>query len=310
MTYLSEEALASFRTHHGMSTGVMLAAAGLSRRARAAAVEDGVLEVLHERVLHIMSSPMTLEARCVALCLGYPQGFVTGSTAGKLLGLRRMPNSDVVQFCVPHGAHVGPFDGVRLRQSTKIEPAHIIRRGDGIRIASGARLAFDLAGELSALDHRSVVEQLLRDGRCTMATLGRMGATMAHPARAGSARFVATLLGRSGRPADSHPELLLAERLRARGVPVEAQVHPLLVAGSRPIRLDLAVPSVKWGIEVDVHPDHLLLDGTTRDKRRDRASHRVGWQIERVTELDLFDLDGICDELVELYEIRCQALAA
>lgn len=310
MPYLPEEAMESFRSHQGMSTGTMLAAAGLSRRARAAAVEAGTLEVLHERVFHITSSPVTLEARCVALCLAYPRGFVTGPTGGKLIGLRRMPRTDDVHFCMPHGANIGPVRGVRLRQSTKIEAAHVVKRADGIRLASGARLAFDLAADLSAIDHRSVVEQLIKDGKCTMVTLGRMGATMIHPARPGSARFVATLLGRSGRPAESHPELLVADLLRARGVPVVAQVEPLIVAGGRKIRLDLAVPSVKWGIEIDLHPDHLLLDGTTRDKRRDRECHRVGWQVERVTELDLIDLEGICDELAELYHARAQLLAA
>lgn len=153
MPYLPEEAMESFRSHHGMSTGAMLAAAGLSR--------------------------------------------------------------------------LGPLPGVHLRQSTKIEAAHVVKRADGIRMASGARLAFDLAADLSAIDHRSVVEQLLNDGKCTMATLGRMGATMTHPARPGSARFIATLLGRCGRALDSHPEVLVAEQLRARGVPVVAQFEPL-----------------------------------------------------------------------------------
>lgn len=67
---------------------------------------------------------------------------------------------------------------------------------------------------------------------------------------------------------------------------------------------------MKWGVEIDIHPDHLLLDGTSRDKRRDRDCHRVGWQVERVTELDLIDLAGICDDLAELYQTRVQLLAA
>jgi hypothetical protein len=46
----------------------------------------------------------------------------------------------------------------------------------------------------------------------------------------------------------------------------------------------------RWAIEIDVHPDHILLEGTTRDKRRDRQCHLIGWQIERVTEVDLIDL--------------------
>lgn len=309
MTDFPEEALLFFRTHHGMATGSALAASGLSRRQRNAAVDSGLLEPMYERVFHITSSPITLEARCAAMSMAYRRGFVTGPSGGKLMSLRRLPADPDVTFCVPHGLHVGPFEGVVIRQSTRILPSHVVVRGDGIRLASGARLAFDLAVVLSALNHRSVVEQLLNDGKCSMATLGAVGRALAHPARAGSERFIATLMARSGRAADSHPEVLIAEGLRARGVPVLAQVEPLLLPGGRRVTLDLAVPSLRWGVEIDVHPDHLLLDGTTRDKRRDRQCHRVGWQVERVTELDLVDLNAICDELAELYHARSAAAA-
>ncbi|HNJ98306.1 MAG TPA: hypothetical protein PLV13_09290 [Ilumatobacteraceae bacterium] len=310
MIHLPAEALDCFRTHHGMATAPMLTVAGISRRSRNRAVEEGLFEVWYERVFRICSTPLTLEARCAALCLAHPRGFITGPTAGKLRGLRRMPRlQDDIHFAHPHGAHIGPYPGVRLRQSTKIPPAHRVHRADGIIIASDARLAFDLAASLGPLDHCSVVEQLLREGRVTMATLGRMGSEMAHPARPGSVRFVATLLGRSGRPADSHPEVRVAAALRALGVPVVAQYGDLQLPNGRKIHLDLAVPSIRWGIEIDVHPEHLLLEGTTRDKRRDRQCHRIGWQVERVSELDLLDVDGLCDELAALYHARCLLVA-
>jgi hypothetical protein len=70
----------------------------------------------------------------------------------------------------------------------------------------------------------------------------------------------------------------------------------------------MAVPSVRWAVEVDVHPDHLLVDGTTKDKQRDRWCHRIDWQVERVTELDLIDVEALCDELADLYRARCAAV--
>ena len=309
MQPLPEEALKCFRTHHGMCTAELLTRAGMSRRMRLRAVADGLLEVWYERVFRIRSAPLTLEARCVALSMAFPRGFITGPAGGRLMGLRRMPAVQPIHFAHPHGRHIGPFDGVRLRQSTKIEPAHSILRKDGIRIASPARLAFDLAADLGAVDHRSIVEQLLAEHKVTMAALGRMGTTLARPGRSGSERFVATLLSRNGRPVDSHPELLVLDGLRRRQIPVVTQHPDLILPNGRPIRVDLAVPTVRWGVEIDIHPDHLLLDGTTRDKRRDRQCHLIGWQIERVTELDLLDLEAICDELAQLYHVRCRAAA-
>jgi hypothetical protein len=272
-------------------------------------VEEGLLEVWYERVFHITSSPVTLEARCVALCLAYPTGFVTGPSAGKLLGLRRMPSTSRVHFSISHGSNIGVLDQVTLRQSTKVPPAHVHRRGDGIRVASPARLAFDLARDLSPIDHRSVVEQLLSEGRCSLGGLAAVAKVLVHPARPGSERFVATLMERGpSSAAESHPEVLVAEGLRRRGVPVVLQVDDLRLPNGRRIRLDMAVPDVRWAVEIDAHPAHLLLDGTTRDKQRDRWCHRIDWQVERVTELDLLDIESLCDELADLYRARCETI--
>jgi hypothetical protein len=305
---LTEEALHTFAKYHGMATAPMLSVAAVSRRGMQRAVEEGLLEVLHERVFHIVSSPLTLEARCAALCLAYPRGFVTGPTGGTLTNVRRMPRTDRVTFAVPHGSNIGPIEGVDLRQTTKVLPDHVVKRGDGIRVASPARLAFDLSRDLAPLDHRSVIEQLLKERRTTSHQLSRMAKEMVHSGRPGSTQFMATLMSRQGVPSESHPEVLIAEGLRRRGVPVIAQERHLELPNKRKIRLDLCVPEVRWAVEIDVHPDHFGLDGGTSDRKRDRLCHRIGWQVERVTELDLLDVEAICDELAELYRARCASL--
>lgn len=300
-----------FATHHGMATPRMLAAAGMSRRTRQRLTERGIIEMLYERVVHIVSSPMTLEARCAALCLAYPQGFITGPTAGKLTGLRRMPNVAEIHFSVPHGSSIGRIDGVRLRQTTRIRSTDIVRRPDGINIASPPRLSFDLACDLSVGDLASVIEQVVDNGACTFGTIARLGRELVHPARRGSTCFVEAITSRTEGPAaQSHIESELGRRLTARGIPVVRQHADLRLPNRTHIRLDLAVPSIRWGIEIDLHPHHLLLDGTARDKRRDRQCHMIGWQVDRVSPLDVIDLDNLVDELVAIYEERCRAVAA
>jgi very-short-patch-repair endonuclease len=124
-------------------------------------------------------------------------------------------------------------------------------------------------------------------------------------------QFVRAVHSRGESPASqSHLEVLLDHALRSRGVPVERQVRPLALPSGMRIRLDLAVPAIRWGIEIDVHPDHLLVQGTTKDKRRDRQCHLIGWQIERLTELDLLDVENAADELEALYRARRRAVAA
>ncbi|HAP75694.1 MAG TPA: hypothetical protein DCR14_06385, partial [Acidimicrobiaceae bacterium] len=276
MYQLTPEVLGIFARQHGMATHAQLSAAGMGRRARALAISLGIFEVLYHRTLHLVSSPLTLEARSAALCLAYPAGALTGPTGAQFAKVRRVPDDGKLHLAIPHGSHVGPFDDVVLHQTTKLPRSHVVRRRDGINVVSRARLAFDLAATLQPLDHQSVVADLRKKG-VTRTELRRIAKELVHPGRAGSARFVDTLLRLEARSEESHGELVVADGLRRRGVPIEVQVRPHLKVGGVSIRMDLAVPSVRWGVEVDLHPDHLLLDGTTRDKQRDRACHRVDW---------------------------------
>ena len=309
MIDLTAEAFAILRRQYGHVSVRQLAAAGVGPNARRRLVEGGALKAVHRSVLRISSAPVTFEGSCVAVCLAHPGGFITGPSGGRLMGLRRMPPATPIHFSVRHGIHL--FDaGVVLRQSRRVDPIDFVRLPSGIVVATSTRLAFDLAADLPPLDHASVIEQLIQLKKCTIAGLGATARRLCHPSRPGSEQFARTLLSRGDRPAaESHPELTVADALRFRGVPVEPQFAALRLLDGSSVRLDLAVPSARWGIELDIHPDHLLLDGTARDKRRDRKCHRIGWQIERVTEIDLLDFDGLIDELVALYMARIENAA-
>ncbi len=308
MAALSPAAVDVVRRHHGIITTSQLREAEISAKAIRTLAGSGLLVREHRGVYRIATSPVTLESRCVALCCAHESGFITGPSGGRLWGLRRMPNDRRLYFAAPHGIE---FDhlGIVLRQTTAIDPSDVFVRTDGIRVASPWRLAFDLAADLKPLDHASVVEQILHEGRCNLNALVDIAHRLARTSRPGSRLFVTTLAGRlPGDPLESHAEVRLAMPLRARGVPVTSQATWLDLPNGSRARLDLSVPEIRWGIEVDVHPDHLLLDGTTKDRRRDRQAHLLGWQIDRVTALDLLVIDDLLDELVEIYRRRCVAL--
>lgn len=308
MNDLTPAALAAFTSRHGAATTSVLRQSGIGKRRLARLVDDRLLIRVSEQVFRLAGTPRTLEQRCVELCLAHPRGFLTGPTGGMLRGLRRLGPASEIHFSAPHGHHVDVVEGVRLRQSTKVLPWHLEQRADGIVVASPARLAFDLSVDLSPIDHASVVEQLVAQHRLAPADLRRIGHELVHPARRGSAQFVAMLERRiGGGAAESHGEVLVGHGLVVRGVPVVSQYSIVLPGGGR-IRFDLAVPSMKWAVEVDGFDTHFQLAGGTNDRRRDRRSHVVGWQVERVSPLDLTDVDGVCDELAELYRRRCLAI--
>lgn len=294
--------------HYGIITAEQLDERGVSRSARRTLADRGLLVVVAKGVYRLASTPDSLHARALVACHAHPGGFVTGVTGGRMLGLRRMGRDLRVHFSTPHGSEIDQ-PGLALRQSTMIDDTDWRRRDDGIVLASPTRLAFDLARDLTDTEHASVVEQMIDIRLCSLGALARIADRLVHPNRPGSKRFVRTLSQRlPGAAMQSDGELRLARSLVQRGIPIETQ-HTLVSQGVS-MRLDLAVPAVRWGIEIDLHPAHLLLEGTSADKRRDRRAHQADWQIERVTALDFVDLEACADEMLELYLLRVRRLHA
>jgi len=309
MADLTRRANTILRRQHGAITITQLAGAGVSRSTSRRLELSGVFDRPFKSVRRLASSNRTIEQRCAEICLAHRQVFVTGVTAGMLVGLRKMPRHAPITVSSAHPLHIEHL-GVRTRRSTKVSSADVEQRKDGISIASIPRLAFDLAADLGPNDHRSVVDQMIHQHGLDVADLVRIAGRLVHVNRRGSERFLETLKTLTETPAESDAELRLAQALRLRGVPVESNVTWLDLPDGRRARLDLSVATIRWGIEVDVHPSHLGVIGSTKDKSRDRGAKRIGWSIDRVTALDLIDLDAIADELTDLYRVRCIEFAA
>ncbi len=293
--------------HHGVATTAELRQLGLGRKAVERLCVMGVLRRVTRGVFVLTSVRPTLAHRCRTLCCMHPGGFVTGPTAAMLEGLRRQPAAAALHFSVRHGVHLEAVEGVRFRQTTQLRADDRRIRPDGIVVASWKRLAFDLAADLLPLDHRSVVHQLL-DRRCLVADeLLAVGERLCHPARRGTTTFRLSLLELGQGSHDSHPEVLLGDALLRRGIPVEPQLAVERADGIA-VHLDLGVAGAKWGVEVDVHPEHRSVDGHRRDARRIRSLHDGAWQIEPVAELDLTDVEALADELARLYRARLAAV--
>lgn len=309
MRQLTPEALHVLHRQHHLISAEQLRQAGVGRRHRERLIAEGVLEPVGQSVFGVPGNAWTLEQRCIALSLQHPRAYITGPTAGRLTGLRRMPTLSDICLGVPHGSKTGVPPGVRLRQTTCLPEHHVRQLDNGMVVANWQRLAFDLAADLRRVDLMSVIDQMIHDGRTDMTELAATARLLCARGRAGSVQFSKVLLHRGGRSSlESHPEVRVFEGLISRGVPVVPQVRNLALPDGRQVRIDMAVETVRWAVEVDVHPAHLELWGTTSDKRRDRQLHLIDWQVERVTPLDLLDIRRLLDELAALYHARVAAL--
>jgi very-short-patch-repair endonuclease len=86
-----------------------------------------------------------------------------------------------------------------------------------------------------------------------------------------------------GGPAESHPEVRVADALSRAGVVGLVRQHRIQLPGHGDVRFDLALPDLRWAIEVDLHPRHRETMGIASDTRRDRAAGAIGWSTSRIT---------------------------
>ena len=305
MSDLTPAAMALFARRHGVLATSHLRECGVGRSTTERLVRARVLRREHKSVYVLAAAPSTFEQRCAIVCAAHPEGFLTSTTAGVLLPLRRMPPRTGIHLATRHGVHLPADLGVVHRQTTAMYEHHVHRRPDGISVARPPRLAFDLSIDLLPIDHLSVIHQLIEQRHTTLDELVAIADELCHPARRGSGRFRESLARfGGGDAADSHPEVVLAEALRDRGVPVVHQARVVRVGRGKTAKIDLAVPEVRWGVELDVHPEHRSIDGHSGDARRYRDLHIADWQVEPVSEGDMSDVATVADDLAALYRAR------
>lgn len=284
MTYLSAAAHGLLNRQHGVASIEQLEQSGLSRGQVEHLELNGALVNIVRGAYRSPSVPETELTRCAALCLSRPHVAVAGPTAGRLHGFRRVSGDRRIHLIAPPGAQPATATSTVITYRTAaIHPQDIIARDDGIRVTSPARTALDLTRSLNFGDLVSVIEQAMHDGAISEDDMRAVAVDWVRR-RPWVRRFLDALDCRlGGGAAESHPEVRVGRALRAAGVRgVERQLRIELPSyGS--VRFDLAVPALKWAIEVDVFPTHEELTGAISDRRRDDAAHQAGWIVSRIS---------------------------
>lgn len=269
-------------------------------------VRDGTLT----RVLHggyrFSGVKLTETVRCAAVCTSRPELIIAGPTAARLWGLRRAPRDGLIHVIAPPRSQPSVEPWLQPYRTARIRDSQIVLRDDGIRVTSPARTVIDHARFLNSRSLSSMIEAVLAASLATVANLEREAKWIATPGRPWAKQFLEVLGDRvPGGGAESDWETLVAAALAARGVTGLVRQHRVRLPGHGDARFDVAIPDLRWALEIDVHPAHDTALGRTNDKRRDRASHRIHWAVDRISEVDLrarFDVE--MDDLVRSIAFR------
>ena len=184
--------------------------------------------------------------------------------------------------------------------------AHIVERNDGIRVASPPRVWFDCGRDLDDERFERLTEWVM-DHHAGLPTLWTITRELSCRGRTGSARVNRVMTQRSDwqRPAGSGLELRVVNALRKRSIAPLVQQFAIRLRNGSVIHPDACDPEARWAVEVDHVTWHGGRFDAQRDKARDRNARRVGWQVDRVTDLELAeDFHAAIDDLADLWTMR------
>ncbi|MGI9031773.1 MAG: type IV toxin-antitoxin system AbiEi family antitoxin domain-containing protein, partial [Ilumatobacteraceae bacterium] len=143
MFHMPTEVVTYGRTQHGLVTTPQLIEAGVSHYSRRRLITTGAVLEVHRNVYRFATAPDTLEQRCLAACLAVPDLAISGTSAGRLWQLRRMPSGPVHVMVKQRALEL---DEAIVHRTNRLDPSlDVVTRADGIRVLSVPRLVFDLA---------------------------------------------------------------------------------------------------------------------------------------------------------------------
>jgi hypothetical protein len=288
MSLLPPEAFHWASTHHGTIDVDVLRRLGVSTTRIRRLVTGGVLQRILDGVYRFTGAPVDPLAREVATSSRKIGMLVSGPNAARHWGLRRVGNDGLVHALAPPASHPSVESWLRPFRTSAISERDIVERDDGIRLTSPPRTALDLMRYLPPEDVLSVVDQLEHTGMCSASTMLAVALPVATPGRPWARAFVELLEGRlGGAPPESHWESRVVGELLQRGHRDIEPQYWLDVPGFGRIRMDVAIPALRWGLEIDGHHRHFSESGAARDRERDLACDGVGWVVQRVATMTL-----------------------
>jgi hypothetical protein len=304
------EVLQLFASQHGVAGVGQLTALGVGpwtikrRRAR------GTWSTVLPGIVRIAGADDTFELRCMALVLYCgPPGFLSGPTAGALLGLRRMPRGRV-EITVRTLVRAQSPAWARFVSASWIDlDRDVITRPDGLRLASPLRMLFGLASQFNQHQFERAAEDAWHLGLISPCGAAEYLEAIRRQGRGGVARFEAWLEKTAARPRPSQSglELDVLDLIRRAGLPEPERQHPLVLRDGTTIHLDFAWPEARLAVE----PGHSWWHGgdlrQRADQARDRACDEVGWRVIRYDEAAKDDFDG--PQLARIYRDRRRLFA-
>jgi len=297
-----------FATHDLVASCYELAELGVSKDALSRARRAGAVVDVLPRVVTLPGAQLTFRRRCRALVLwAGGEAFVSGPSAGHLLGLRGMPQDRIeITTKFQHRMRAAPRWGKVVRTSWLVESRDVATTAIGLRIATPLRTLFGLAGQFNDYRFERAAEDVWHLGLVAPAEASSYLADIRRSGRGGVRRFERWLqhVERQARPSQSGLERDLLAIIARAGLPQPERQFPLVLPSGEEIHLDLAWPDLRLAFE----PGHSWWHGgdlrQRRDAARDHACAAIGWAVYRFDEVQIAAREETALAITSIYRER------
>lgn len=231
----------------------------------------------HPGIYALPGTPKSFEQAAMAalLAAGSPSA-LTGAASLHLLGiLGRRPAQPTI--LVPAHRSLGSHEPCPVIRTTTWDERSLLRVGP-LQVVPASRALADHARHVRPVPLGRLVATACALRRTTLAACcHEFEGCRRFPGRTA---FRAAVLMLTGEMTHSGAERRGRAMLRAVGIKVANRPYPVEHDGRVVGEIDIAVPWVLYGIEVD-GPHHDLPAQAAADKQRDRLLRRLGWTIDR-----------------------------
>ncbi len=268
-------------SRHSVVTRSQAAAHGLSNVRLATAVRHGWLEERFPNVFLIRGAPESDHQRLLAAAAAVEGSVVSHRAAARLHGLDGFDQGTIVEVSVDR-RHRWQLPSPAVTHHVCCVDDADTTTLDGIPVTTIPRTLSDLG---SVVRNRRLVRRALTDARrrgLDVESIRAVNERMHRPGQAGTGtlRRLLDAIPFEGVVSDSWFEEVLAACLDDPRIPSVVRQHPISDRTGRVIaRVDLAIPSVRLGIEAHSRRHHFGPDAESLDETRDVAVAAAGWEL-------------------------------
>lgn len=289
----------------GVFTVGQAAAHGIDRRRLRRARAAGVIEQVHQDVYRFTATSRSARQAIRAATFLTPEAVAGFESALHLHGVDRLPLTTPVIIVAPRGT--ATFSGVRVHRFADLRAEHVTEI-EGVPTSTVPRAVVDLVSVFSHSRMVDLLDRLTITSRVTTtAAIGRVLHQIGRRGRRDIAWLTEELDRRRplGPPLRSTLERRADELLLGSDLPAPLREHPLPSVFPDEGLVDRAWELARLILEIDGRSWHAREASMARDRARDRAAARVGWQTLRVLDEELDDHPEIViDDIAATYRER------